>query len=99
MPCIVRSRPPQWNCLSRIDAARSFVIASEAKQSRATSNILDCFVASLLAMTSYKGAALSPRSLDSFEASEATTITTAIKPMTSVQIALISGFTPSRTSE
>jgi hypothetical protein len=28
-----------------------FVIASEAKQSRATSEELDCFVASLLAMT------------------------------------------------
>src|SRR5262245_54645005 len=28
-----------------------FVIASEAKQSRATTGLLDCFVASLLAMT------------------------------------------------
>ena len=45
------------------------------------------------------GATVSLRALDSFEASEATTITTAIKAITSVQIALISGFTPSRTSE
>ena len=50
-------------------------------------------------MTTYSGAALSPRALDSFEANEATTITTAISAITSVQIALISGFTPSRTSE
>ena len=48
---------------------------------------------------SYSGAALSPRALDSFEASDATTMTTAISPITSVQIALISGCTPSRTSE
>jgi hypothetical protein len=34
----------------------SFVIASEAKQSRAEYDALDCFVASLLAMTT-KGAA------------------------------------------
>ncbi len=47
----------------------------------------------------YSGAALSPRALEIFEASEATTITTAIRPTTSVQMALISGFTPSRTSE
>ncbi len=47
----------------------------------------------------YNGAALLPCVLDSFEASDATTITTAIRPTTSVQIALISGFTPSRTSE
>jgi hypothetical protein len=68
------------------------------------------FVASLLAMTvsnpiplamadAYSGAALLPRAFVSLEASEATTITTAIKPITSVQMALISGFTPSRTSE
>ena len=49
--------------------------------------------------SAYSGAALSPRALVSFEARDATTITTAIKPITSVQIALISGFTPSRTSE
>lgn len=47
----------------------------------------------------YSGAALSPRELVSFETSEATTITTAIKAITSVQMALISGFTPNRTSE
>src|SRR5206468_12219334 len=47
----------------------------------------------------YKGATVSLRALDSFEASGATTMTTAIKAITSVQIALISGFTPSRTSE
>ena len=47
----------------------------------------------------YSGAALSPRALDSFEASEAITMTTAISAITSVQMALISGFTPSRTSE
>jgi hypothetical protein len=47
----------------------------------------------------HNGAALSPRVPLSFEASEATTITTAINPITSVQIALISGFTPNRTSE
>jgi hypothetical protein len=47
----------------------------------------------------HNGAALSPRSPLSFEASEATTMTTAINPTTSVQMALISGFTPSRTSE
>jgi hypothetical protein len=47
----------------------------------------------------YNGAALSPRALDSFEANDATTMTTAINPITSVQMALISGFTPSRTSE
>ena len=47
----------------------------------------------------YSGAALSPPRLDSFEANEASMMTTAIKPITSVQIALISGFTPSRTSE
>ena len=48
---------------------------------------------------SYSGAAFSPRTPDSFEASEAATITIAIRPIASVQIALISGFTPSRTSE
>ena len=47
----------------------------------------------------YNGAALSPRVPDSFEANDATTITIAINPITSVQMALISGFTPSRTSE
>jgi hypothetical protein len=47
----------------------------------------------------YNGAALSPRAFDSFEASDAITMTTAIKAITSVQMALISGFTPSRTSE
>ena len=47
----------------------------------------------------YNGAALSPRALDSFEASDAITMTTAIKAITSVQMALISGLTPSRTSE
>ena len=47
----------------------------------------------------YNGAALSPRALDSFEANDATMMTTAISPITSVQMALISGFTPSRTSE
>ena len=47
----------------------------------------------------YSGATVSLRALDSFEASEATTMITAIKAITSVQIALISGFTPSRTSE
>ncbi len=53
-----------------------------------------------LAMTgNYSGAALSPRVLESLEASDATTITTAISPITSVQMALISGFTPNRTSE
>jgi hypothetical protein len=61
---------------------------------------MDCFVAALLAMTVfYSGAALSPRELVSFEASDATTITAAISPITRVQMALISGFTPSRTSE
>lgn len=50
-------------------------------------------------LRSQSGAALSPCELDSFEASEAITMTAAIKAITSVQIALISGFTPSRTSE
>ncbi len=50
-------------------------------------------------IVTYNGAALSPRALDSFEANDATTMTTAINPITSVQMALISGFTPSRTSE
>ena len=45
------------------------------------------------------GAALSPRELVSLETSEATTMTTAIRAITRVQMALISGFTPSRTSE
>ena len=47
----------------------------------------------------YNGAALSPRALVSLENSDAATITSAIRPITSVQMALISGFTPSRTSE
>jgi len=47
----------------------------------------------------YSGAALLACELESFEASEAITITTAISAITMVQIALISGFTPSRTSE
>ena len=47
----------------------------------------------------YNGAALSPCALDSFEANDASTITTEINPITMVQIALISGFTPRRTSE
>ena len=47
----------------------------------------------------YSGAALSACELDSFEANEAATITTAMNAITMVQIALISGFTPSRTSE
>jgi hypothetical protein len=59
---------------------------------------MDCFAP--LAMTeSYSGAALLASELDSFEANEAITITTAISAITMVQIALISGFTPSRTSE
>ena len=49
--------------------------------------------------TTHNGAALSPRALDSFVTSEATTMTAAITAITSVQMALISGFTPSRTSE
>jgi hypothetical protein len=48
---------------------------------------------------SYSGAALSACELDSFETSEAIKMTTAISAITMVQIALISGFTPSRTSE
>ena len=52
-----------------------------------------------IARRSHDGAALFASVLDSFEASDATTITTAISAITSVQIALISGFTPSRTSE
>jgi hypothetical protein len=44
----------------------------------------------------YSGAALSPLRLDSFEANEASTMTTAIKPTTSVQIALISAAFRSR---
>ncbi len=50
-------------------------------------------------MTAHSGAALSPWALDSFEANEAITISTAINAITSVLIALIYGFTPSRTSE
>ena len=49
--------------------------------------------------SSYNGAALSPCELESFEASEAITMTTAISAITMVQIALISGYTPSRTSD
>jgi hypothetical protein len=56
-------------------------------------------MADLERSTLYNGAALSPRALDSFDASDAATITTAINPMISVHIALISGFTPRRTSE
>ena len=51
------------------------------------------------APAAYSGAALSPCELESFEAKDAATITTAISAITRVQIALISGFTPSRTSE
>ena len=47
---------------------------------------------------SNRGGALAVRTL-SLVATEATMITTAISAITSVQIALISGFTPSRTSE
>ena len=47
----------------------------------------------------YSGAALSPRAPENFEANDAITIKIAISPTTSVQMALISGFTPSRTSE
>src|SRR6266487_3674395 len=47
----------------------------------------------------YSGAALSPCTLDSLEANDANVITTAISAITMVQMALISGFTPSRTSE
>ena len=54
------------------------------------------FVLSLL--RAYKWA-LSPLLLDSFEANDASTIITVINPITSVQMALISGFTPNRTSE
>ena len=51
---------------------------------------MDCFAP--LAMTEgYNGAALSPCELDSFDASDAITITTAISAITMVQIALISG--------
>jgi hypothetical protein len=45
------------------------------------------------------GAAPPPRELDNFEASDATTMMTAISAITRVQMALISGFTPRRTSE
>ena len=48
---------------------------------------------------SYRGAALSPLALDSFETSDASTMTPAITAIAIVQMALISGFTPSRTSE
>ena len=51
------------------------------------------------AQMSHNGPAPSPRAPDSFEASEAATMIAAIDPITSVQMALISGFTPSRTSE
>lgn len=47
----------------------------------------------------YSGAALSPRAVVSLVTNDAATITTVINPSTSVQMALISGFTPSRTSE
>ncbi len=87
------------------------VIASEAKQSiPSPRGDMDCFVEPVigrpfrptrwLAMTNpYSGAALSPRAFESLEANDATTITTAISAITSAQMALISGFTPSRTSE
>ena len=53
----------------------------------------------VISRPAYSGAALSPRALDSFVANDAATITTVINASTSVQMALISGFTPSRTSE
>jgi hypothetical protein len=59
---------------------------------------MDCF-ASLAMTKNYNGAALSPRAFVSFETSEAATMTAAINAITRVQMALISGFTPSRTSE
>ena len=59
----------------------------------------ECELHGRLTYWRYNGAALSPCLLVNFDASEATTMTTAIRPITSVQIALISGFTPSRTSE
>jgi hypothetical protein len=43
-----------------MNACLSAVIASEAKQSRATHATLDCFVASLLAMTEQQGPGLRP---------------------------------------
>ena len=54
---------------------------------------------SLAAAAAYSGAALSPRALDNFVTNAAATMTSAIDPSTSVQMALISGLTPSRTSE
>ena len=53
-------------------------------------NRLDCF---------HSGTAFSPCVLDSFDANDARVMTTAIRAITMVQMALISGFTPSRTSE
>src|SRR5882757_9955735 len=86
MPC--RWGRPQHHCEKRSDEA-IHVPASRA---------MDCF-ASLAMTENYSGAALSACELDSFEANEAATITTAMNAITMVQIALISGFTPSRTSE
>src|SRR5205085_11180284 len=47
----------------------------------------------------YNGAAVSRCAPDSLVARDATTTTIEISAITNVQIALISGFTPSRTSE
>ena len=52
-----------------------------------------------MAPPAHSGTAFSPCRLESFEANDATVITTAISAITMVQMALISGFTPNRTSE
>jgi hypothetical protein len=53
---VEKSRRPAISAHDGFGLAFPVVIASEAKQSRATSTELDCFVASLLAKTSTKPA-------------------------------------------
>src|SRR4030095_4679758 len=55
--------------------------------------------ANFMSPPAHSGTAFSPCVLDSFEANDATVMTTAISAITMVQMALISGFTPNRTSE
>ena len=94
-----RADQPAPQCASEADAYRIVIRGATRSSNPEFLRVAGSIASTRPGMTSYSGAALSPFARDSFETSEATTITTAIKAITSVQIALISGFTPSRTSE
>ena len=87
-PSFLRDHDTQTSGDSRREIADMYLLFEIRMNSRLVSND-----------GPYSGTALSPRPRESFEANDASTIIAVIKAIARVQMALISGFTPNRTSE